>query len=399
MVEALKRELNGLAKRSKEIAKKVDLAVELFRKGQVTLDEVALLTGLPKDRLEQAFEKAGFIDRKTIMVCGGAGFIGSNFIHYLLDKYHHYRVINYDKLTYAGNLDNHARVEDNPNYTFIKGDISDLEHVRQVIDKEGVDIIVNFAAETHVDRSIHEGAAAFVWTNVVGVQVLLDAVRDYDIERFIHFSTDEVFGSIELDEERSFKEDDAFAPNVPYAAAKAGGDLLCRAYHKTYGVPVIVTHCSNNYGPYQYLEKFIPYITFRAMHNQSVPIYGDGKHVRDWLYVLDNCQAVDTIMHQGAPGEVYNISASNEWHNLDVAHKVLKILGKPKSLIKHVADRPGHDRRYSIDCSKIKSQLKWQPAQNFDQMLEKTIGWYVDNPDWVKNLIKKARVVNGHIVA
>ncbi len=330
---------------------------------------------------------------KTILVCGGAGFIGSNFIHYFLTAHPDWRVVNYDKLTYAGNLNNLRTVENNPNYKFVQGDITDLAKLNQVIQENKITHIINFAAETHVDRSIHGGCQDFVLTNSLGVQMLLDAARKNNIEKFVNVSTDEVYGSLKLGEDTYFTEETPFAPNMPYAAAKAGGDHMCHAYFKTHGVPVIVTHCSNNYGPYQFPEKLIPYFVFRLLENKKVPVYGDGLNIRDWIYVLDHVKALDLLLQKGEPGEVYNIGVDNERSNLDITKMILKIMGKGEEMIEYVKDRPGHDRRYAIDATKIKS-LGWQPeypAEKFEQGLRETVEWYLNNKEWVKDLWQKKK--------
>lgn len=332
-----------------------------------------------------------------ILVCGGAGFIGSNFIRHMLSNYKDIKIINYDKLTYAGNLDNLKDQANDDRYAFIRGDITDEKAVNEAM--KNADYVVNFAAETHVDRSIHIGSREFVMTNTVGVQTLLDAARKNSIKKYIQISTDEVYGSLELDEGRKFKEDTPFEPNVPYAAAKAGGDLLCRAYFETFKTPVIVTHCSNNYGPYQYPEKLIPFLTLKALENRQLPIYGDGKNVRDWIHVLDHCKAIDLLIQKGVPGEVYNIGSDNERNNIEIASMILKILDKPKELITFVKDRPGHDRRYAIDAGKIR-KLGWKPEyvkENFEEGLRKTIEWYIKNREWSENIKKKSEEFNPHI--
>lgn len=307
-----------------------------------------------------------------LFITGGAGFIGSNFIRYILQKYPKYKIINYDKLTYAGNLDNLRDIEKDPRYKFIKGDICDYKLVSK--HTKGVDAIINFAAETHVDRSILN-ADQFIQTAVNGTFSLLEASRLHNIKKFIHISTDEVYGSIL---KGSFTENSPLQPNSPYSAAKASSDLLVRSYFITYGLPAIITRCSNNYGPYQYPEKIIPLFVTNAMDNISLPLYGDGKNVRDWLYVLDHCRGIDIILHKGKNGEVYNIGGGVEMTNIELTKTVLKIMGKPQSLIKKVADRPGHDRRYSIDCSKIE-KLGYKPMYSFDKALKETIEWYMKN--------------------
>ncbi len=307
-----------------------------------------------------------------LFITGGAGFIGSNFIRYILKKYPKYKIINYDKLTYAGNLDNLRDIEKNPRYKFVKGDICDFKLVSK--HTKGVDIIVNFAAETHVDRSILN-ADQFIKTDVNGTFALLEAARANNIKKFVHISTDEVYGSIL---KGSFTEESPIQPNSPYSAAKASSDMLVRSYFVTYGLPAIITRCSNNYGPYQYPEKVIPLFVTNAMDDIPLPLYGDGKNVRDWLYVLDHCRGIDIAMRKGKNGEVYNIGGGVELTNIELTNKILQIMGKPKTLIKRVADRLGHDRRYSIDCSKL-AKLGYKPAYTFEKALKETIKWYIDN--------------------
>ena len=394
-MKKLAQELN-LKNKSAAYLKQLKKLLDLYQKGKISLEELSLVTELDKEKLLRYLRQADQ-PHWTIFVSGGAGFIGSNFVHYMLRKYPTYTIINYDKLTYAGNLDNLKDVEKNPNYKFIQGDIADPHQVEAVFTKHKIDYIVNWAAETHVDRSIHLGAREFLMTNVIGVHTLLEAAKRHKVKKMIQISTDETFGSVDLGEDRHFKEDTPFAPNVPYAAAKAGGDLMCRAYFKTHKVPVIVTHCSNNYGPYQYPEKMIPFFVFRALNKEKLPLYGDGKHVRDWIYVLDHCRAIDKILHKGVPGEVYNIGAGQERHNLDVARAILKILGRKESLITFVDDRPGHDRRYSIDATKIQKTLGWKPTKAFEKTLPSVIDWYLKNQWWVKNIQKRAKGFNLHI--
>lgn len=313
-----------------------------------------------------------------LLVTGGAGFIGSNFVLYMLRKHPDYQIINMDALTYAGNLENLKSVEDDPNYSFIKGDIAHKETVDSIF-QQGVDTVVNFAAESHVDRSILE-PEVFVNTNVLGTQVLLDAAKKYGVSRFVQVSTDEVYGS--LGDSGLFTETTPLAPNSPYSASKAGADLLVRAYHETFGLPVNVTRCSNNYGPYQFPEKLIPLMIARALNDEPLPVYGDGLNVRDWLYVEDHCRAIDLVLHQGRDGEVYNIGGNNERTNIDIVKTILKQLGKPESLITYVEDRLGHDRRYGIDPTKMVKELGWKPEHNFESGIQKTIQWYLDNKDW-----------------
>ena len=313
-----------------------------------------------------------------ILVTGGAGFIGSNFIHYMLGKYSDYKIINFDALTYAGNLDNLKSVENNGNYVFVKGNIANKEDVAKVM--QSVDVVVHFAAESHVDRSI-TGPEIFTTTNVLGTQILLDYAKVNNVKKFVHVSTDEVYGS--LGQTGYFTESTPLASNSPYSASKAGSDLVARAYYETYGFPVVITRCSNNYGPYQFPEKLIPLMISNAQEDKSLPVYGDGMNVRDWLYVEDHCSAIDTVLHKGKTGEVYNIGGNNEWHNIDIVKLVLKELGKPESLISFVEDRLGHDRRYAINASKIKNELGWEPSIQFPEGIKKTIQWYVDNKQWL----------------
>lgn len=317
-----------------------------------------------------------------ILVTGGAGFIGSNFVRHMLSTHTDVEIVNLDALTYSGRPENLHDLKDNPHHTFVKGDIQDRKVVEKIVGK-GVDSIVNFAAETHVDRSIVE-AGSFVLTDVYGTYILLDAARKYDVGKFMQVSTDEVYGSIE---KGSFKESDALQPSSPYSASKAAGDLMVQAFVKTYGLHATVTRSSNNFGPYQHLEKFIPKLIVRGIHDQPLPLYGDGRQVRDWIYVTDNCEAIDLVLQKGKAEEIYNIASGNEHANVEIAKLVLKALGKPESLIKFVADRPGHDRRYSLNIEKMK-KLGWAPKQKFVEALEKTVKWYVENKWWWQPLLK-----------
>jgi len=338
------------------------------------------------------------LNNTTVLVCGGAGFIGSNFIHMILEKYPKVHVVNFDSLTYSGNLDNLRDVKDDPRYTFVRGDIADTKKVDTTFKKYRPDFVINFAAETHVDRSIHVGALEFINTNVHGVFNLLEAVKGSDsIHRFVQVSTDEVYGSLELDSQEVFTETTAFAPNVPYAATKAGGDLLCRSYHNTWQVPVIVTHCSNNYGPHQYPEKLIPFFVQRLLEDKKLPLYGDGHHVRDWIYVLDHCEALLLCLLKGTPGAVYNIGADNEMSNREIAAIILTYFDKGEEEIEFVAERPGHDRRYAIDSSYIRKELGWKPTRHFKDSFNDTIAWYVENQKWIEKVRKKTGVFNPHI--
>jgi len=320
-------------------------------------------------------------DIRAILVTGGCGFIGSNFVRYTL-RNSDYRVINVDKLTYAGNLENLSDIADHPTYEFVKGDIADKALIDGLASK-GIDAIINFAAESHVDRSI-EDSRVFIETNVLGTQVLLEASRNYGISRFIQISTDEVYGS--LGSTGAFTETSPLAPNSPYSASKTAADLLVRAYHKTYGLPCIITRCSNNYGPYQFPEKLIPLMISNALEGEPLPVYGDGMNVRDWIYVEDHCRAIDVIMHKGREGEVYNIGGNNEVPNIEIVQIILKRLGKPESLIKFVEDRPGHDRRYAMDSTKLRNELEWNTIYSFDQAMDLTIRWYIENQAWWKQI-------------
>jgi len=333
----------------------------------------------------------------NILMTGGCGFIGSNFVHYFLKAHSDINIINLDKLTYAGNPDNLVTIEKDKRYTFVKGDIADASLVEKLFKHYDFDAVVHFAAESHVDRSII-GPEIFVMTNVLGTQVLLEAARKewngkYDKKRFVHVSTDEVYGDLGSTGEY-FTEATPLAPNSPYSASKAGSDFLARSYYKTYGFPAIITRCSNNYGPYQYPEKLIPLMIANALDDKPLPVYGDGKNIRDWIYVEDHCIAIDNVLEKGKSGEVYNIGGSNEWYNIDIVKKVLSILGKPESLISFVTDRPGHDRRYAIDASKIKKELGWKPSVTFEQGIEKTVQWYLENKGWWRKLQEKHEKTN-----
>jgi len=319
-----------------------------------------------------------------ILVTGGAGFIGSNFILYWMRNYPRDCIINLDKLTYAGNLENLKEVEKNPNYKFIRGDICDKKIVQSAM--EGADIVVNFAAESHVDRSIME-PAPFITTNIVGTQVLLDAALKFKIKRFIHISTDEVFGSLKLEDKSKFNERTCYNPRSPYSASKAGSDHLVRSYYYTYGLPINISNCSNNFGPYQFPEKLIPLTITNILENKKIPIYGDGLYVRDWLYVEDHCRAIERILQKGKIGETYCIGGLTEdISNLVIVKKIIKILRADENLIEFVKDRPGHDRRYAIDWSKMREELGWRPEHSFDEWLEKTVDWYKKNSSWWKRV-------------
>lgn len=334
---------------------------------------------------------------KTILITGGAGFIGSNFVKYMLNKYPEYKIINIDLLTYAGNLDNLKGI-DSHNYSFIRADIRDSSIIEKIFDNNNIDIVVNFAAESHVDRSI-EDPQIFLTTNILGTQVLLDAAKNawnlssgdkYSREyregvKFVQISTDEVYG--ELGKTGFFTEETALQPNSPYSASKAGADLLVRAYNETYGLPINITRCSNNYGAYQFPEKLIPLMISNTRHDKELPVYGDGLQVRDWLHVTDHCSAIDTVLHKGEIGEVYNIGGNNEKANIEIVKIIIDELGKSEDLITYVKDRPGHDRRYAIDNTKITTELGWSPSYTFEGGIEETIQWYLEHDGWVNNIL------------
>ena len=321
---------------------------------------------------------------KKILVTGGAGFIGSNFINYILNSRNDISIVNLDKLTYAGNLKNLSGVENNPNYTFIKGDIVNDELVKFIFQRYQITHVINFAAESHVDRSIL-GSEVFFRTNVLGTNVLLETAKYFGVEKFIQISTDEVYGS--LGHEGQFEETTPLQPNSPYAASKAAADLMALAFHHTYGVPVIITRCSNNYGQYQFPEKLIPLMIINALNNKKLPVYGDGLNVRDWIYVIDHNKAVELVLDKGVIGEVYNIGANNEKPNIEIVKLILLQLRKKERLIEYVKDRPGHDRRYAINSSKIKKELGWQVGHTFEDAIKNTINWYIENEKWWKEII------------
>jgi dTDP-glucose 4,6-dehydratase len=316
-----------------------------------------------------------------VVVTGGCGFIGSNFIRYFIKKHPHYKILNIDKLTYAGNLENLKGLEKKKNYSFIKTDICNALAMKKTFKKFHPDAVINFAAETHVDRSI-TSASPFIKTNFLGVGILLNLVLEFKIKKFLQISTDEVYGSVLRG---SFKESSRLDPSSPYAASKAAADGLVMAYYKTHNLPVLITRSSNNYGPYQFPEKLIPLIITNALNNKKIPVYGDGKNVRDWLYTEDNCEAIDMVLHKGRIGEIYNIGSKNELTNIYVIKEILKYLNKKESLITYVKDRPGHDRKYSLSMNKIKKQLGWQPKTSFAKGIKKTIQWYQKNKKWLES--------------
>ena len=337
---------------------------------------------------------------KNILVTGGAGFIGSNFVHHML-KNHDYNIINIDSLTYAGNLDNLTDVENDPRYTFLKTDIRDREALTEIFEKYDIDTVVNFAAESHVDRSITE-PEIFLTTNVIGTQTLLDVAKQFwkvapddkysreykDGVKYLQVSTDEVYGA--LGKTGMFEETTPLSPNSPYSASKASADMVVRAYHETFGMPVNITRCSNNYGPYQFPEKLIPLMINNCRAGKSLPVYGDGMQIRDWLHVSDHCGAIDTVLHKGEIGEIYNIGGNNEKANIEIVKLIIKTLGKSEDLIEYVKDRPGHDRRYAIDNTKITTQLGWAPKYTFEQGIAETIEWYLANGEWMEKITSGA---------
>ncbi len=320
---------------------------------------------------------------KSILVTGGCGFIGSNFIRLQLAEYSDVHVINVDSLTYAGNPENLSDVADHPRYSFYKADITDAEAIREILRTERPDAILNFAAESHVDRSI-QNSEPFICTNVMGTQVLLDACRQAGIPRYLQVSTDEVYGS--LGPEGYFTEETPLAPNSPYSASKAAADLLVRSYHETFGMETVITRCSNNYGAYQFPEKLIPLFVTNALNNESLPIYGKGDNVRDWIHVMDHSRGIDAALRRGKAGEVYNFGGNSERTNMELTTELLRIMDKPASLIRYVADRPGHDRRYAIDFSKATRELGWAPLVTFEQGLQETVEWYINNGDWIERI-------------
>jgi dTDP-glucose 4,6-dehydratase len=321
---------------------------------------------------------------QNVLVTGGAGFIGSNFINYILEERDDYNIINLDKLTYAGNLENLVSSESNKNYHFIKGDIINAELVNYLFQKFDIKYVINFAAESHVDRSIL-GSEVFFRSNVLGTNVLLEASRKFEVKKFVQISTDEVYGS--LDSEGLFAEETPLHPNSPYSASKASADMMALSFHHTYGLPVVITRCSNNYGPYQFPEKLIPLMIINTLNNKKLPVYGDGMNVRDWIYVIDHNRAVEAAFEKGKEGEVYNIGASTEMPNIEIVKLILKELGKSEDMIEYVKDRLGHDRRYAIDSTKIEYELGWNPKFNFEDAVSQTIKWYLDNKQWWKRII------------
>jgi len=323
--------------------------------------------------------------KQKILVTGGAGFIGGNFVQYMVNKYPDYDIYNLDLLTYAGDLTKHKDIENKENYHFVRADIADRTAITSLFEQEAFDYVVHFAAESHVDRSI-TNPEIFVMTNVMGTQVLLDAAKQFGIKKFVHVSTDEVYGELDFDPTTFFTEDTPLQPNSPYSASKASSDLLVRAYHETYKLPINITRCSNNYGPYHFPEKLIPLTISRVVNDQKVPVYGNGANIRDWLHVIDHCAAIDLVLHEGVNGEVYNVGGHNERTNLEVVKTIIQALGKSEDLIEFVEDRLGHDKRYAIDPTKLE-KLGWKPTYNFESGIAQTIQWYMDHKDWWENII------------
>jgi dTDP-glucose 4,6-dehydratase len=321
---------------------------------------------------------------KNVLVTGGAGFIGSNFIRFFLNARPDVTVVNYDKLTYAGNLESVADIIDHDRHKFVKGDICNPKELRETFRHYSIDTVIHFAAESHVDRSIL-GSAVFVQTNVIGTHILLETARELGVERFLHISTDEVYGS--LGSTGKFSEATPLHPNSPYAATKASSDMFVLAYHRTYGLPTVITRCSNNYGPFQFPEKLIPLMIINALQDKPLPVYGDGLNVRDWVYVVDHCAAIDAVLERGRVGEVYNIGGNNEWKNIDIVRLILAAVGKPDKLITFVKDRPGHDKRYAINATKVMNELGWAPSHSFEDGLRETVTWYVNNHPWWQHVI------------
>jgi len=365
---------------------RINIARRLLGQGKISHEEARMISGLSEEYFKALFSDLGFAKAgqpaRKILVTGGAGFIGSNFISYLLRQYPNYQITNLDALTYAGNLENLKELEINNNYKFIKGNILDAELVDEVV--KDADMIVHFAAESHVDRSILD-ASEFAKTNVLGTQVLLEAARRHGLKRFHHVSTDEVFGSLD-EEAEAFNEKTAYDPRSPYSASKAGSDHLVRAYFYTYGLPITISNCTNNYGPYQFPEKFIPLFITNLLEGKKVPLYGDGLNRRDWLYIEDHCAALDLIIHQGKIGETYCIGGGYEKMNIEIARQLVRLLGYGDEMILLVKDRPGHDRRYAMNFSKIKQELGWEPVINFNEGLARTVDWYKENRDWWRRI-------------
>lgn len=391
-------EVTPLKPETKIDSDRISLARDLFKRRGISIEEASKIAGISTHQLEEMFLRDGVIKNDTILVCGGAGFIGSNFVRYIMKNYSYDRVIVYDALTYAGNLENLKEFEGSPRYSFFKGNIVDKKYLSDLVKKEKVDYIINFAAETHVTRSLFLGATEFLRTNVVGVHSLLEIMREFQyIRRLVHVSTDEVYGTLRLKEDRKFFEDDLFDPNVPYSVAKAGGDMLAKVWHKVYGVPVIVTHCTNNYGSYQHPEKLIPSTIFKLMNNEPAKVHGRGQHIRDWIFVEDHCRGLNMLLRDGSDGEVYNLAGNEERSTIEIVSKLLDLFGRPKDFINFVQDRPNNDLRYALNCDKIKQELGWEPTTKIDEGLKETVQWYKSNAQWVRDILDKDGDVNNYV--
>lgn len=386
---------SNFAESKTSLEEKIDRAIELYKEGRLSVEEISMFLGVDNYEVQSLFYEMGILPKKTLLILGGAGFIGSNFIKHILKKYPHYRIINYDKLTYAGNPQNLKEVENDPRYVFIHADIADMERLEQIF-KSGVDFVVNFAAETHVDRSIQGTGREFLFTNVLGVQNILNLLKKYSVEKYVHISTDEVYGALDENSNFLFDEKSGLNPRNPYSATKASADCLILAYHNTYNVPVVIVRPSNNFGPSQYPEKLVPYFIFLASRGSNLTLYGDGKNMREWLHVFDNCEAIDKVLHQGRIGQIYNVGGGEEKENLEIAKLILDILEKPHSMITFIRDRPGHDKRYALDSSKIQKELKWRPKSSFEERMIDTISWYNNNYDWVLHSLKRGQFFDEH---
>jgi len=360
---------------------KIELATRLFSDGRISIEEAGHISNYDPQQLEKYFESQNIIPKKRLLVCGGAGFIGSYFIKYILKNHPHIQVINYDKLTYAGNLDNLREIEKDPRYTFIRGDVIDKEYLNKIIEKYSIDYVINYAAESHVDRSILN-AVDFLKSNIQGVHTLLEIVTQHNIP-FIQISTDEVFGEVE---NGKFTEEHPFRPNNPYSASKAAGDLLCRAYHKTHETPVVVTHSCNVVGPYQFPEKLVAGFIITLLNNEKVTIHGDGRNIREWIYVEDHARAIEFIMENGTAGKVYNIGTGWEKSNIEITEELLKRLNKDRTFMDYVPDRKGNDLRYAVDSTKL-NEMGWSPKFNFEEMMDASVDWYRDNEWWWKPIL------------
>jgi dTDP-glucose 4,6-dehydratase len=368
---------------------KIDRVSDLYGQQRLTLEDAAAFLDIDESEVCSLLHQRGMLPSYTVLVLGGAGFIGSNFIHRLITRHPNVRVVNYDKLTYAGNIKNLTALKDNPQHVFVQADIANYESLRKVFETTRIDYIVNFAAETHVDRSIHGHTKDFIQTNVYGVFNILSLIREFPVTKYVHISTDEVYGALQKDDTYLFTEEYPLSPRNPYSATKASGDALCLSFYHTYGIPVTIVRPSNNYGPHQYPEKLVPYFVHLAQQGKPLPLYGDGKHMREWLFVRDNCAGIEKVMWQGKVGEIYNIGGGNERENIEVARMILHLLGKPQSLLAFTEDRLGHDRRYALDSSKIQRELAWRPETSFEEGLADTVAWYVNNYEWILESLRR----------